>query len=229
MKKLLLGLFAVAALASANAQIITQWTFEAPTTPADLSNSQTSPSVSASTGTGTASGFHTSTATDWATPAGAGSVDSFSVNTWATNDYWQFSTSTTGFSDINFAWQQTGSGTGPRDFELFYSTDGIAFTSAGSYQVLLNGAPNLSWSSTPGDYSAYSFNFDLSSVSALDNQALVVFRLVNTSTVSIGGGTVAAGGTNRVDNVTVSSVPEPSVAILGVVGVSALLLRRRKL
>ncbi|MBV9106907.1 MAG: PEP-CTERM sorting domain-containing protein, partial [Verrucomicrobia bacterium] len=37
----------------------------------------------------------------------------------------------------------------------------------------------------------------------------VYFRLIDTSTVSIGGATVTTAGTNRIDNFEVDAVPEP--------------------
>jgi hypothetical protein len=95
----------------------------------------------------------------------------------------------------------------------------VNFTTVASYMVLVNGAPNIAWSS--GTYqSAFTFNFDLSSVTAIDNAASVTFRLVDMSTVSASGGAVGTGGTDRVDNFTVYVVPEPT----GLVAVGGLLL-----
>ncbi len=219
-------LFTQAQLASGQTTLA-QWTFEL-NPPADLNNSTTISSILADVGTGTASGLHADSATDWTTPVGNGSANSLNANTWAVGDYFQFSLSTLGHFGIGVTFDQTSSGTGPRDFSLDYSTDGVAFTSAGNYTVLANGAsPLSSWSS--GTYqSGYTFTFDLSSIAALDNATTVYFRLFNTSTVSANGGTVAAGGTSRVDNFTVSVVPEPSAfALIGGFGILALIKRRR--
>jgi hypothetical protein len=210
------------------AQTIAQWTFEL-NTPADLNNSATISSIAADVGSGTASGVHADAASDWSTPAGNGSANSFSVNTWGVGDYFQFQTSTLGFTGILLSWDQTSSGTGPRDFELGYSTDGINFTPFTTYSVLANAAPNPVWNATTYS-SLYTFTYDLSAVTALDNDADVFFRLVNTSTISASGGTVAAAGTDRVDNFTVAVVPEPSTYVLGGLGLAMLIyLRRRKL
>ncbi|HTQ38903.1 MAG TPA: PEP-CTERM sorting domain-containing protein [Pirellulales bacterium] len=77
---------------------------------------------------------------------------------------------------------------------------------------------------------AYTRFLDLSSTTTLDNQATLYFRLADASTSSIGGGTVASTGTDRVDNVIVTSppvataIPEPSsivlcgLALLGLAG-----------
>ncbi len=195
---------AIAFSLPAHAVTVVQWDFEGTTTPADLIDSTTSPSVAASLGTGTALGVHASALSDWTTPAGNGSANSLSSNTWAVGDYYQFSLATTGYLDVLVSFDQIGSSTGPRDFGLSYSTDGVSFTSFATYS--LTGAP--AWSSST--YSpVHTYSFDLSGVSALDEQALVVFRLSSLNTTSIGGGTVAAGGTGRVDNFTVMATPVP--------------------
>ena len=217
-------IFTSAALSSASAQTISQWTFEV-NTPADATDTNVIAGIAADFGSGSAMGLHASTASDWTTPAGNGSANSLSVNTWASGDYFQFRLGTAGYSGIGVSFDQTSSSTGPRDFDLRYSLDGSSFTTLASYAVLQNGlAPNAGWSA--GTYqSAYTFNFDLSAITALNNATDVYFRLVNTSTLTPSGGTVAAGGTDRVDNFTVYVVPEPTgLAALG----GLLLLAGRK-
>jgi hypothetical protein len=206
---------------SAHAVTLVQWDFESVTAPAA---SSTWSGVAASTGTGTASGVHAGTAT-WSTPAGNGSTKSFSGNTWAVNDYWQFAFSTVGYTGLAVSFDQTGSNTGPRDFAVAYSTNGSTFTTFASYALT-----NVTWSTgTPA--SGSSFTFDLSSITALNNAATVYIRLVDTSTVSINAGTVAAGGTNRVDNFTIlaTPVPEAGTAAMLAAGLATLafLLKRR--
>lgn len=212
------------------ATILAEWTFEG-NAPADLNNSMIGPTVSPpNTGTGALNGVHASAATDWSTPAGNGSSDSYSVNTWAVGDYFQFSTDSTGFDRVKLSFDATGSGTGPTDFKVQYSTDGSVFTDTGStYQVLLNGGPAASWSSAGTRAPEYTYNFDFSSIPALGNDASIFFRLVNTSTVAINGGTVATGGTSRIDNVQVVGVPEPaSVALLALAGLACVGVARRR-
>jgi hypothetical protein len=188
----------------AHAVTVVQWDFEGTTTPPDLTDSATSPTVAASLGSGTALGVHAGTATDWSTPAGNGSVNAFSSNTWAVGDYYEFSFSSLGFSDLSVSVDQIGSGTGPRDFALSWSTDGVTFTSLPDYSIL--SSPAFS-SATYNPVHTYSF--DLSAVDALDDQASVLIRLSSTTTVSISGGTVGSGGTGRVDNFTVMATPVP--------------------
>jgi hypothetical protein len=204
----------------AGASILAQWTFE--TSLPDATDSATIGSIAAETGTGTASGLHASASTDYSNPAGNGSAESFSSNTWAIGDYYQFQTSSTGFEDIMLSWSQASSNTGPRDFELQYNFDGgSTFSSAAPYMVLANASPNPTWSTSTA-HSEFNLNFDLSAISGLDNQPLITFRLVDVSIVSANGSTVATGGTNRVGNFIISgttistdgAVPEASAILV---------------
>lgn len=213
----------------AGAATITQWTMEGLTTPPDLTDSAVGPPVLAATGVGTLNGVHASAVSDWTTPVGNGSAESYSVNTWALGDYFQFSTSSLLFENIMLSVDATSSNTGPRDFKVQYSNDGTTFTDSGlTYSVLANAAPN-SW--TSGTYlPQHTYTFDLSSIAALDNQAVAAFRLVQDSTVSANGGVVAAGGTSRIDNVTVSGdvIPEPAtIALIGLASLGLIAMRRR--
>lgn len=207
------------------AAVIASWSFEPPFT--DLSNSTTSPSVSAAVGTGAATGVHTATATDWTTPVGNGSTDSFSANEWAVGDYWQFSVSASGFEDIIVMWDQTRSSTGPATFDMEYSVNGGAFTTAlDNYAVLVNAvsaAPvTAAWTSGTNQ-PVFTFTVDLSAVPAVDNAATLVVRLRSDAAA---GGT---GGTNRVDNVIISgtAIPEPGVSLLGLAAMGLFLRRSR--
>lgn len=192
--------------AQAAISTIAQWTFESPNTPAAATAAVYPNAIAPAAGSGNAGGVHTSASTAWSTPVGNGSAFSFSSNNWSVGNYYQFSTSTSGFTGISVAWDQTGSATGPRDFKLAYSTDGVNFTDFYSYSLP---SPAVSWSSGSTSLST-KFSSDLSSVTALDNQANVYFRLVDTSTVSINGGTVGTGGTGRVDNLTVRGNGDPA-------------------
>lgn len=230
MIKTILAFTAVAAMSlPAHAVTVAQWDFE--NAPPDLNNSTASPAVAASLGVGTATGFHSSAATDWSTPSGNGSANSLSANTWGVGDYYQFSFATLGYGGMLLSFDQTSSGTGPRDFTLAYSTDGSSFTNFANYTVLLNGSPNPSWSSSTYS-SLFTFVFDLGGVAALNNQASVVLRLIDRSTVAANGGVVATGGTGRVDNFTVmlSPVPEAGTAAMLLAGLASLgfIARRRR-
>jgi len=201
---------------------IAMWTFE-------TSQPTTAGPAAAEVGTGSATGSHAGAAV-YSSPAGNGSAHSYSANTWAVGDYWQFTTSTLGSSDIAFQWDQTSSGTGPRDFKVQYSTDGTTFTDVPySYSVLANASPNPTWNATTSS-PIYTSLLLLNSITALNNQAAIYLRLVDTSTTSAAGGTVATAGTDRVDNVTIyNNVPEPSSLFLAfMVGGSVGVFRRRR-
>ena len=235
LKKLTLHSAALVALSSPSfAAVIANWNFQSPN-PADATNFAVYPNpIPATVGTGNAGGTHVSAGADWTTPVGNGSTDSFSVNEWAVGDYFQFAVNTAGFSPIYVSFSQTSSGTGPRDFRLDYSSDGgTTFTPGPAYSVPANAAPNA-WSSVLPVPAAF-FSFDLSGVPTLSNNANDIFRLVDTSTISANGGAVAVGGTDRVDDFTVSDspiappIPEPSSMFALVSGAALLAARRRRI
>jgi hypothetical protein len=218
-----------AQVTSANAATLAMWTFEAP--PADANGALYPNLVAPEIGTGNARGVHQSAATTWTTPAGNGSANSFSSNNWAVGDFYEFSTSTLGFSGVSLSWDQASSNTGPRHFKLAYSFDGATFTDFIDYSVLANASPNPVWNSTTSS-ALYSFGQDLSGVTALDNRVLVTFRLIDRSTTSANGGIVASAGTDRVDNFTIMAapVPEPDAYVMMLAGLSllGLVARRRR-
>jgi len=208
-------------LRPAYADTIANWTFESLTlgsthtnTPPDgwLNN------VAPETGMGAASGFHAATNTLYSAPGGNGSDNSISANRWAVDDYYQFTVSTIGFKAISLSYDQASSPTGPASFQFSYSANGTDFTPFGSaYAIASN-----NWTSV---------SFDLGSVTDLDNQSSVYFRIVDVSTIAINGSSVGTSGTDRIDNfiVTAALVPEPSIVTLGVVGgLTCLIAGRRK-
>src|SRR5207244_4838055 len=123
-------------------------------------------------------GLHASSSTIWSNPAGNASSKSVSSDHWAIGDYYQFSFSTSGYSAISITWDQTGSGTGPKDFKVQYSTNGTTFTDAtGANSSYSLATPAISWSS--GSTSVASRRtLDLSSVTALNDQTTVYIRVV---------------------------------------------------
>ena len=172
------------------------------------------------------SGHHTVAATTWTSPAGNGSTYSLSSNNWSSGDYFQLTMATTGYSDISVSWDQTRSSTGPSSFSLTMSTDGGAtFTTLlASYSVVqagLSGTGTTTWNSVTNQ-TGFTNTVDLGISAA--NQGNILLRFNSLSTAS-------AGGTNRIDNIIVTStpavVPEPSAALLGALGALGLLRRRR--
>jgi len=220
MKRLLLASLVLLVANQASAALIARWTFET-SPPADLNNSTTIGGILADAGIGTASGVHASAATDWSTPVGNGSGNSLSSNEWAVGDYYQFAFNAAGLTNLQLNFDQTSSNTGPRDFKVQTTLDGTLFTDLVNYVVLANAAPNPFWTSAT---SSPIFSFAIS----LPNN-IVGIRLVDRSAVSAEGGAVAAGGTSRVDNVSINTVPEPSTFVFfsfAVVGFGGAALRR---
>ena len=226
MKTLVLAQFcAIAVWASSvvGQTLISQFSFEL-ATPPDSSGSSSGP-FSADHGPGSVSGVHAAAGTSFSTPIGNGSANSFSSNSWAIGDYYQFTISTVGFNNLFVTFAMERSATGPATFQLNYSINGGgAFTSVGAPIDVSSAA----FSATSYS-SSFISTFDLSGIAGLNNNANVVFRLVAT----VAG--TATVGTARVDDFILSSggailVPEPAAWIWLVAGggVSAGWLARRR-
>ena len=124
----------------------------------------------------------------WSNPTGNGSNQSVSTTHWSVGDYYQFKIKTQNYYDLKISMDQTGSNTGPRDYKIQYSTDGLNFTDAigagSSYSIA-----NDTWAKLI--YKSQSTKtLDLSSIRQLNNQAFIYIRVVNTSKTSIVGGVV---------------------------------------
>jgi MYXO-CTERM domain-containing protein len=226
-KQCMLAAVAVlAASASASAGLVAGWTMTTAIPAATTGSNYTYGAADqgdAAAGT-SLSAFHSLAATTWSTPSGNGSQYSFSSNNWSVGDYYQISVSTVGFSDIHLAWDQTRSSTGPSSFRVDMSTDGGAnfSTILASYSIIqagLAGTNTLSWSTAGAVQSA--FTTTIASIAGADNQASVIFRFVNLSTV-------ATGGTNRIDNIIVNSGPIPAPGAIALLGLAGLAARRRR-
>jgi PEP-CTERM motif len=204
---------------NATASSIASWTFE--TNPPVLSNSTDFGPLAADNGIGTASGHHASAATDWSSPVGNGSLHAWSSTHWGAGDYYQFQVSSIALQNVVIDWDQTGSGTSPAAFALQWSTDGTTFNPFALYTVLLTVSPNPAWSSSTA-HPQYHFHDDLSSVTNLNNQPAIYLRLTAQAAAS------SVLGTDRVDNVNISGVPEPSSFILAALGLIGLVAWRRR-
>ena len=230
MKKLI-GLFATltvfVTLQLAKADTIAEWTFETTYPGYWLDAGVWFTNIPADIGWGTASALH-SQATGYVVNSGNGSTHSMGVtNSWEVGDFFQFAVSTAEYQNITISYDQAGSLTGPRMFFFEYSIDGSTFAKFGSDYRVNVGQWTYSSTSTTN-----SFSFDLSSVTSINDQTTVYFRIVDDSTIAIGGGTVRGYMDDRIDNFLVSAqpVPEPSTMALTVIGgaFGALISQRKR-
>ena len=232
----------LAAAVSARADTIATWSFEAGQNSALVAGNVTAAStgpIASDVGTGSFTGVHANAATVWSAPAGdanaayPSSVHASSANTWQVGDYFQFTVNPNlgsyAYSGIGLSWDQTGSNTGPKNFGVYYSTDGTTFTQLGSDYALAF----ASWTTTV--VAANHESADFSAITALNTASTMYFRIEDDSTTAINSvNAVATAGTGRIDNFTITAnlteVPEPaSLSLLGGFGLLAwTLLRRRK-
>ena len=215
------------------ADTLAAWTFQTSASTNNIIGTGKTPAstqtgILADIGSGTASAFHATAGSVWSTPTGNGSSSSWSVNNWSAGDYYQFSLSTIGYTNLTLTYDQVGSSTGPGRFYFAYSLDGSNFTISGATNTVL-----VSGFSAGTTNSAATFSYDLSAITSLANQSSVYFRVVDANTTSIGNGTVATAGTDRIDNFIVSgalipsAVPEPSMLVLATLGGMACLVAVR--
>lgn len=220
------AVFAVALSSPAHAVVLAGWDFE--TNTPSLTSGTTSTVVAAETGSGSFHGVHASSATTWTPGAGNGSPSAYLSNNWTTGDYYEFSTSSTGYEGITISFDQVGTGQGPRDFQFSYSIDGTNFTNFGSvYATQRTGPLGIDWEDGT---SLASFSYDLNSLSELDDAATIYFRISQVGVASVAPGlNVTATGGSRLDNVVINgtAVPEPAAALLCFAGFLGFLRRRR--
>jgi hypothetical protein len=146
-------------------------------------------------------GFHTSPLTVWTNFVGNGDGRSISADRWTVGDYFQFTLNTKYTTIIRLSFDQNSSATGPKDFRLQWSIDGTNFTNIEDYQIAYNTASNTVYSWTATNYFSQStLSFDLSTITEINDQSQVFFRLLNTTNGALLGGTVQTAGTSRIDN-----------------------------
>ncbi len=116
-------------------------------------------------------------------------------NTWdegVNNKYWSVNLSTIGYENITLTSKQKGSNTGPKNFSLQYSLNNSNWVTVVDNIVIAN----------DNFVSGVVNQFVLPS--ACENQSNLYLRWVVTSTVSVNDGTVASGGTNRIDDIIIT-------------------------
>lgn len=212
MKRMISAAAAVIALAGvASAQVtLAEWTFET-SVPAG-------PGPHAAEGGLYGGNAFAVTGGTISNPVGNGSGESMSSNGWNQGNYFEFVTSSVGYENLTFEWDQVRSSTGPEFFDLVVSTDGMTFSPLlSNYSVRNNSGPNWSF----GGPRVLDDIFSVPVPGAYDNQPLLVFRLVSLQTT-------ASTGTNRVDNVILEGFEIPAPGAVALFGLGGLVAARRR-
>ena len=120
--------------------------------------------------------------------------------------YWSASLTTQGHDQLALRFYMSGSGTGPRDFRLYFQTDnseGESGNGSGS------GSPT-EWTPVPGgdiqvgtSWSA----FDIPLPADASDAGRLNLRWVRIDSTSINGDVIGTSGTNRIDDIRITGVP----------------------
>ncbi len=125
-----------------------------------------------------------------------------SVNWDGTPDtqYWMITVNTAGYDNLKLSSKQMGADTGPGDFRIDYSLDGMSWD------------PVFSSITVENNWTAGIVNqADLPA--ACNDQSTLMIRWVNTSNVSVSGGIVEPTGTNVIDDIIITGQPIVTVAV----------------
>ena len=140
-----------------------------------------------------------------------------------------FGTSTAqggGYQDILVEFDLRTSNTASKWFRFEYTLDGTAFTSAGLTSAVFSSVGGDSWNQN--------ITFDLTSITAANNNANFGFRVVSifaplggTYSAANATSTYATTGTVRFDMVQVSGQPVPEPTTIGALGLGLVAVARR--
>lgn len=116
--------------------------------------------------------------------------------------------STAGYEDTVLTYGTRGTSSGYTTHTWEYSTDGVSYNAI----TAITGRNVTTWSTQ---------TVDLSGIAATDDLSTLWLR------VTFDGATTTSGN-NRIDNIQINAAPEPAAALLGSIGLIALLRRRRR-
>jgi len=230
---LIATLFAISSIA--NGAIVAQWNFNS-ASPGDGNTATGLATPSTGTGTLTTIGSVTSSFASGAASGGSSDPATTDNSGFQTTAYpaatvgnktagIQVNTSTVGLNDIIISWDQRHSNTAANTIRFQYTID------ASAPAPLWVDGPQFT--SGTGDTWFNGRTADLSAVPAVNNNANFAFRVVTEFDPVAGeylpsnSSSNYAGGTLRFDMITVNAIPEPTSALLGGLGMLALLRRRR--
>ncbi|MBR0135783.1 MAG: hypothetical protein IJM18_06255, partial [Clostridia bacterium] len=180
------SVFARAGAPLREAETVVAWNFNSETNAASEANANNNGALVTRDSSGSALSY----------AAGNGTANGKALNSsgWdsATADapkYYTATVNTTGVSGITVSAEFRASNTGPKNIALYYSVDGANFIAAENASVALEGT---AWGSITGTLPEL-----------CDNAETLELRFAVCDTVSANGGTIAGGGTLRIDNLTV--------------------------
>ena len=215
---------AVAAVASAaNAELLGQWNFNTPLSPA-----VTHPFYTWNSEAGSADcDFTINTGdanTTFTTPAGNGSAYCLSADRWSTGDaaWITLNNLAPGYRSFELSWDQTRTATGPSEFRVEVSLNNESFfvIPDSAYSVVQAGAlfsGTDPWTANGPRQSSFTRTVQFEGL--LVNSLPVTIRFVAT-------GANLGNGAARFDNIVLTSVPAPgAIALLGLAGLAG---RRRR-
>lgn len=133
------------------------------------------------------------------TAATGANPNSVSTNGWdngADTKYWQADVNTTGATAITVSSMQGSSSTGPKDFKLQYKVG-----AGGTWADVAGGTVTLTTAVAAGNATTWGALSDVALPADAANKPLVSLRWLQTSNNSVGGATVASGGTSRISAV----------------------------
>ncbi len=145
------------------------------------------------------------------TVGGTGAI-SYGVNTgattwcaWCTNwnsginaKWWEITLNTTGYFNLELSSKQTSSATGPRDFKAQYRIGAGAWT---DFPVI----PTVTITTANNWTNASHLITSLALPVACENQPAISIRWIMTTNTAVNLGTVASGGSSRIDDINISA------------------------
>lgn len=188
MKNLFTSLFLFVIYVSFSQTTLVSWNFSDSNATADGGTSPNLTKVISTNSTGAIS-YPTSTSGT----CGGGYILNSGWDNGANSKYWTFGFVSTSYNTLSINHSHRSSGTGPRDFKVMYSV-----TSASSGFLDVAGASYSVVGTTCTDFS-FSLPADC------DDLSNVWIRIIMTSNTSQAGGTVASGGTNGLDNISITA------------------------
>lgn len=140
------------------------------------------------------SGVVIDTSATYSGPMTTGTV--LKAKAWSVDKYWQMTFNTSGYEDLAIGFEAFSSGTGPAEFKLQYSLDGVYFEDVENTTYTITSTASTA---------ATKYTMELPSL--LSDIPQLFIRWTNTSTLSVNKGTVAGTGTSSLGSVILSGTP----------------------